>query len=112
MKIWQTALENAKLIISTVLTVSALAAGSWTIITNTFITRSEAEAQIQNFTAEIAYNKAFRLETKISNLLEIKKRRELSKLEAKELIRLRKYLTQVDNHLESIELQMFGDKKD
>ena len=109
MKLWQKALENAKLIISTILTFAALSAGTWSLATQTFITRAEAEVQIQKFTAEIAYNKAFRLETKISNLLEIKKQRELSKLEDKELTRLRKYLAQVDKHLEDIELQMFSD---
>jgi len=105
---WQKALENAKLIISTILTLAALMMGTWTLATNTFVTRAEADEQMAKFSAEIAYNKAFRLETKIDRILVLKKTRDLSETEIKELKRLKAHLKQVDEHITQIEIQMFS----
>lgn len=99
---WQSILENGKLIISSVLLVISLVAGGWTFLTTTFTTRTDSEDLSKRFSTEIAYNKAFRLETKISRVLLIKGQRELSPTEAKELTRLKSQLNDVDNHLEKV----------
>jgi len=105
---WTKAMENAKLIISTILLMSSLAVGSWTLITNTFITRIEAAEQMAKYSIEIAYNKAFRLETKIDRILAIEGKRELSDTEKREIKRLKEHLKQVDNYISAAELKMFS----
>jgi hypothetical protein len=71
----ESALENAKLIISTVLIFVSLIVGTWTVVTDLFITRAEAQEIYEKLDIDIAYNKAFRLESKISRILDIKRKK-------------------------------------
>ncbi len=99
---WQTILENAKLIGSSILLVISLVVGGWTFLTSTFVTRADSEDLSYRVSTEIAYNKAFRLETKISRVLLIQGQRDLSPTEAKELDRLNSQLRDVDAHIEKV----------
>lgn len=100
---WKTALENAKLIASTMMVFAALIAGTWTLVTNTFITKAEASRLIEKLDADTSYNKAFRLESKIAKLERVEEKRELTDQEKKWLKRLKKDLERVDTHIYNLE---------
>lgn len=105
---WKIALENAKLIISTVLIFVSLIAGSWTLVTEFFVTRLEATEIYEKLDIDIAYNKAFRLESKISALTEIKDIRQLSDEENKSLQRYQRDLIRVDEHIDALENKVYN----
>lgn len=106
---WEKVLANTKLIVSTFLVLVTLGTGAWTLVTNTFLTRAEAEELYSNYSIEIAYNKAFRLETRIMPLERIQTERELSYAEKKELKRLKAQLGHLDKYIIKIERDMFKD---
>jgi len=106
---WQKLLENAKLIISSVLLMASFLGGSWALVTGVFITKAEASEYINRFEIEIAYNKAFRIETRISRLEKLQKTRELSDAEKRELNRLKRNLERIDLHIASYEDKLTGD---
>lgn len=96
---WKTALENAKLIASTIMVISALLAGSWTIITSTFITKAEANDLYRQLDMDTSYNKAFRIESMILRIESIRTTRTLTIDEEKMLNRLKKDIERVDEHI-------------
>jgi len=96
-------LENSKLIISTILVFASLIVGSWTLITNTFLTNAKAEVIIRKLDIDTSYNKAFRLDTKITNLENISMRRKLTHEEEKSLKRMKRQLNEVDEHILRLE---------
>lgn len=109
---WTKALENAKLIASTIMVIAALMVGTWEIATNVFLTRAEASIVYEKLDIESSYNKAFRLETKIAALETIAKRRELSAEEKKILERLKRDLKRVDLHIDKIEKRIYDYKEE
>lgn len=107
--LWKSALENAKLIASTILVLVSLIVGAWTGITSVFITRAEAQVAYEKLDVDTSYNKAFRIESKISALEDIANRRELSKDEIKILDRLKRDLQRVDDHIDKVEKRLYDD---
>lgn len=105
---WQNALENGKLIISSILIAATLLVGSWEIITNVFMTRVEAEVQIKKLDLDTSYNKAFRLEQQIRTV-KISPR-PLTADQARCLKRLLKDLERVDDHIDHLEQKIYNDK--
>jgi len=100
---WQKALENAKLIISTFLVMVTLVTGTWTLVTNTFYTKAEAREYLSPTTIDVAYNKAFRIESAIRDLRLIEQKRELSETEKKSLKRLLRDLKYTDDKIYELE---------
>jgi hypothetical protein len=101
--VWKTALENGKTIASTILVFASLIVGSWTLITSTFLTNAKAEVIIMKLDKETSYNKAFRLDTKITKLEMIQRKRKLTREEMRSLKRMRQQLEEVDLHIEALE---------
>lgn len=108
---WKTILENAKLIAGTIMAVAALLVGSWTMLTNIFVTHSYAmevaEQQqkiIKKLDLDTAYNKAFRLEEKIKR---IKSKKVLSDDDNRTLKRLLRDLERTDEHIDRLEEKIY-----
>jgi len=101
--LWQQALENGKLIASSIMVFSALMAGTWTLTTSIFLTTADANVIIRKLDKDTSYNKAFRLDTKIYKLERIEKERPLTSEEEKSKKRMKKQLEEVDAHIEELE---------
>lgn len=109
--LWKKALENGKLLASSIMVFSALMVGAWTLATDIFLTRADAQVKIEKLDIESSYNKAFRLETKISNYNDITKKRPLTKDEQRILERLKRDLKRTDLHIDKIEKHVYGEEK-
>ena len=107
--LWKKALENAKLIASTLMVLSALVVGSWTGITSVFQTKAEARVQMERLDLDTSYNKAFRLEEKLNRIEQIEIRRDLSETEQSSKKRYRKDLDRVDQHIDVLEGKIYED---
>ena len=100
---WQKVLNNAKLIVSSVVMAFVIVTGAWTVITNTFVTVAKAELIIAKYDIEISYNKAFRIESRIRDIEKNAEGRDLSVSEKRELNRLKSNLNRVDFHIKKYE---------
>ena len=99
------AIENSKVILTTILVASSLMLGSWQIVSNVFMTRAEAEIKIKKLDLDTSYNKAFMLVEKIHRLK--KKPKPLSEEEQRNLRRLQKDLQRTDNHIDILEDKIY-----
>ena len=104
---WQSALENAKLIIGTIMITASLLAGTWTLTTSVFLTKAEAQNIIGKLDIDTSYNKAFRLEEKIKRLK--RKPQPLDQDDTRSFKRLEKDLQRVDDHIDFMENKIYKD---
>ena len=111
MGMFQTSLENGKLLASSIMVFAALAVGTWTLATDIFLTRLDAQVIIEKLDIESSYNKAFRIETQIGKYLEIKKTRALTDDEKRNLKRLKRDLERTDKHIDYIEKRVYSQEK-
>lgn len=109
--LWLKGIKNIQLILGTIIIISTIAVGSWTLITSNFIPRAEAEVAIKKLDIETSYNKAFRLEQRIEKIDRIKPVRELSETEKKALKRYQKQLKYVDDHIFNLEESIYKIKE-
>ncbi len=101
--LWKKALENGKLIASSIMVFSALMVGTWTLTTSIFLTTADANVIIKKLDKDTSYNKAFRLDTKIYKLERISVDRALTSEEKKSMKRMKKQLVEVDAHIDELE---------
>lgn len=100
-------LADAKMLAATIMTFSALMVGSWTLVTQFFVPRAEAEVAIKKLDIETSYNKAFRLEQQLERMDRTKVQRPLSPEEQKTYNRYKRQLDEVDEHIYALENQMY-----
>jgi hypothetical protein len=102
------AVDKAKLIGGTITLLAGFAAGSWSLITDVFIPRAEAELHYKRLDIDTSYNKAFRLEQRLERLERDQGDRELSEEEKRIHKRYVRQLEEIDAHIYKLENQLFS----
>ena len=111
---WQKILENIKIVLGSITAIAVFATGVWTLTTNIFMTKAEAQqlereqkAIIKKIDLDTAYNKAFRLETRIKKYRQKQSKTSLDDFDKRMLKRLEKDLSRTENRIDVLEQKIY-----